>query len=86
MQRTYSDKLKNITLKKRLEYIKQHKLNGKPQNIVGRLLDPSTQYSLDTLNGFVHSQDTHYLNKEFINGFWDFLFPLFQEMLDIREK
>lgn len=85
LKRHYRDDLKNIPLKKRLEYIKVNKLNGKPLNIVGRLIDPTSQYSLDVLNGFIHSQDTHYLNKQFLNGFWDFLFPLFQELLDIRE-
>lgn len=77
--------LVNIPLKRRLEYLKTNKLSGKPQNIVAKLIDPSHTYSLDILNGFIHGQDTHYLNKEFLNGFWDFLFPLFQIMLDIRE-
>ncbi|PZD76555.1 ParB N-terminal domain-containing protein [Mesonia sp. K7] len=85
LKRYYRDDLRNIPLKKRLEYIKTNKLTGKPQNIVGRLLDPTSQYSLDVLNGFIHSQDSHYLNRQFLNGFWDFLFPLFQELLDIRE-
>ena len=85
LKRYYRDDLRNIPLKKRLEYIKTNKLAGKPQNIVGRLLDPTSQYSLDVLNGFIHSQDTHYLNRQFLNGFWDFLFPLFQELLDIKE-
>ncbi|MDK2772185.1 MAG: ParB/RepB/Spo0J family partition protein [Flavobacterium sp.] len=82
----YREDLKNIPLKKRLEYIKANKLNGKTQIIVTKLIDPSQQYSLDVLNGYVHGQDSHYLNKEFLNGFWDFLFPLFQVLLDIREK
>lgn len=82
----YRDDLKNIPLKKRLEFLKSNKLNGKTQIIVSKLIDPSNQYSLDVLNGYVHGQDSHYLNKEFLNGFWDFLFPLFQVLLDIREK
>jgi len=85
LKRQYRDELRNIPLKKRLEYVKANKLTGKPQNIAGRLLDPTSQYSLDVLNGFIHSPDTHYLNKQFLNSFWDFLFPLFQELLDIRE-
>lgn len=82
----YQDDIKNIQLKKRLEYIKTNKLTGKPQNIVSKLIDPSNQYSLDVLNGFIHNHDTHFLNKEFLNGFWDFLFPLFEELLVIKEK
>jgi len=82
----YKDDLKNIQLKKRLEYIKINKLSGKSQNIVSRLLDPSTEYSLDVLNGFIHSQDSHYTSKKFLNSFWDFLFPLLQILLDIKER
>lgn len=82
----YKDELKNIPLKKRLEYIKTNKLTGKPQIIVNKLIDPNFQYSLDVLNGFIHSQDAHFLNKEFLNGFWDFLFPLFEVLIVIKEK
>jgi hypothetical protein len=85
LKRQYQDSLRNISLKKRLEYIKTNKLSGKTKNIVSRLLDPSTQYSLDVLNGYIHSPDSHNLNKQFLNGFWDSLFPLFQELLDIKE-
>lgn len=81
----YHNDLREVPLKKRLEYIKTNKLTGKPKTIVNRLLDESTQYSLDVLNGYIHGQDTHYLNKQFLNGFWDFLFPLFEVLLEIKE-
>ncbi len=86
LRAVYKTSLREIPLSKRLEYIKQNNLTGKPQTIVSRLLDPATQYSLDVLNGYVHSQDTHYLTKQFLNSFWDFLFPLFQVLLDIKEE
>lgn len=82
----YKDDLKNIALKKRIEYLKQNHLNGKAQIVASRLIDPSNQYSLDVLNGYVHGKDTHYLNKQMLNGFWDFLLPLFEVLLDIKEK
>lgn len=82
----YHCDLRDVTLKRRLEYIKTHKLTGKPQIIANRLLDESTQYSLDVLNGYIHGKETHYLNKQFLNGFWDFLFPLFEVLLEIREE
>ncbi len=82
----YKDDLKNIALKKRIEYLKQNHLNGKAQIVASRLIDHSNQYSLDVLNGYVHGKDTHYLNKQMLNGFWDFLFPLFEVLLDIKEK
>ncbi len=81
----YKDELRHISLKKRLEYLKTNNLTGKSQTIVNRLINPSQQYSLDVLNGYIHNQDSHYMNKQFLNGFWDFLFPLFEVLLDIRE-
>lgn len=81
----YKDDLKNVALKKRIEYLKQNHLNGKAQVVATRLIDQSNQYSLDVLNGYIHGKDTHYLNKQMLNGFWDFLFPLFEVLLDIKE-
>lgn len=81
----YQCNLREVPLKKRLEYIKTHKASGRIQTIITRLIDPSQQFSLDVMNGFIHSQDAHYTNKVFLNGFWDFLFPLFQFLVDIRE-
>lgn len=85
MCRHYSRGLRDIQLKARLEYIKAHKLTGNVQRVAVRLIDESQQFSLDVLNGFIHSQDTHYMSKENLNRFWDFLFPLFDFLLDIRE-
>lgn len=82
----YQSDLRDVTLKRRLEYLKKNNFTGEVQKIASKLLDPSQQYSLDVLNGFVHSQDTHYLTKNFINGFWDFLFPMFKELVVIRDK
>lgn len=81
------NELKHVTLKKRLEYIKcNQKLNQEILQVIGRLLNPqNSHYSLDTLNGYVHSKDTHYSDKVFLNGFWDFLYPLFKMLLDIKE-
>ncbi|MUP36813.1 ParB N-terminal domain-containing protein [Labilibaculum euxinus] len=82
----YQDDLRNVPLKKRLEYIKSNHLNNREQIIVNRLIDSNYHYSLDVLNGYIHGQETHNLNKEFLNSFWDFLFPLFEALLDIKEN
>lgn len=60
--------------------------SGKSQVIVSKLLNPENEYSLDVLNGYIHSNDTHYSGKQFLNGFWDFLFPLFEKILEINEE
>lgn len=81
----YHVELRYVTLKARLEFIKE-KLSGKEaSNVISHLLNEKNDYSLDVLNGYQHSKKTCYLNKVFINGFWDFLTPLFTEILDIKD-
>jgi hypothetical protein len=82
----YTDSLENIILKKRLEFIKKKVKKKESSNIIGKLINPDNEYSLDVLNGYVHGPKTHYLTYTFLNGFWDFLFPLFEEFLEIIEK
>lgn len=77
--------IKNINLSKRLEYIKT-KVNSKSKEVIQKILNPNNELSLDVLNGYVHSENTHYLNNRFLNNFWDLLFPLFEELLDIKEN
>lgn len=82
----YSDSkgLKNINLSKRIEFLKP-KVNSKAQDTIKKILNPSNELSLDVLNGYVHNDNTHYLNNRFLNNFWDLLFPLLEELIDIRE-
>ena len=82
----YKKQIKEISLKDRIEYLKQNCLSDKAKKIAARLVDPNQEFSLDVLNGLVHSQDSHYLNKSFLNRFWDFLFPLLEVLLDIKER
>ncbi len=82
----YNADIKDVTLKKRLEYIKTNNSSQQIKNLIGTLLTPGQQFSIDVLNGFVHGKGTHYIDKQFLNKFWDFLFPLFEELLDIEEK
>lgn len=75
-----------VTLHKRLAFIKDKLPKCEEKTIIERLLNPKNEFSLDVLNGYVHSSDTHYELRQFMNGFWDFMFPLFRMMLDIRES
>ncbi len=79
-----SQGIKNINLSKRLEFLKS-KVNLKSKDVILKILNSNNELSLDVLNGYVHSENTHYLNNRFLNNFWDLLFPLFEELLDIKE-
>lgn len=79
--------LKDISLKQRLEFIKRNKLDKRTPafKVVEKLLNASNEHSLDTLNNYIHGTDQQHTNKRFLNGFWDFLYPLFEEILDMKE-
>lgn len=77
----------DVTLKQRLEYLKKNKIASSSQayKVIQKLLNPSNEHSLDTLNNYIHGSDTHHTSKRNLNSFWDFLFPLFEYILDIKE-
>lgn len=79
--------LREVTLNSRLTFLAEtSKIKGtKSASIISKLTNKDNEFSLDVLNGYQHSNDTCWLSKEFVNSFWDFLFPLFQKMLDIKE-
>lgn len=75
-----------IGLSKRLEFIKPKLTKTKSKDIINKILNEKNELSLNVLNGYVHSDSTHYLTSSFLNRFWDLLFPLFEEILDIKEN
>lgn len=88
MRKDFKNDFKKIILKSRIDYLSRKsrlKDNPKAKKILGDLINEKERYTLDVLNGYVHSKDTEYLNKQYLNGFWDHIFPLLQAMLDITE-
>ena len=71
-----------VTLKQKLEFIKKNCIRnqdqGKSLRVLNKLLNPSNEHSLDTLNNYIHGTDQQHTNKRFLNGFWDFLSPLLE--------
>jgi len=85
ISRCYKSNLREIQLYKRLSFLKDNKLKGEAKSIVEKLLNSGNEFSIDVLNGYVHSSSTLYTYKQFLNRFWDFLFPLFEVLLDVKE-
>lgn len=88
MRKDFKCDLKKIILKSRLDYLSRKsslKANQKAYKVLKDLINEKEFFTLDILNGYVHSKDTEYLNKQYLNGFWDHIFPLLQAMLDITE-
>lgn len=89
MCKDFSNDIKKITLKSRIYFLScksRLKDNPKVRKILKDLINEKETYTLDILNGYVHSKGTEYLNKQYLNGFWDHIFPLLQAMLDITEE
>lgn len=88
MRKDFKCDFKKIILKSRIDYLSRKsrlKDNVKAKKILCDLINEKETYCLDILNGYVHSKSTEYLYKQYLNGFWDHIFPLLQTMLDITE-
>jgi len=88
MAQRYKRDLQEIMLRHRLEYIKQNRLTAKSQahKVVEKLLNPANDFSLDTLNSYVHGSSVVHVDRRFLNRFWDFLFPLLSKLVDLKES
>jgi ParB-like chromosome segregation protein Spo0J len=76
--------LKHIGLQARIEFIKKLKnYEKKIDNIFTGLLTPGNDFSLNSLHAYLHSEETHSVSCGRLIRFFDFLFPLFEEMLDL---
>ncbi|MDR6981960.1 hypothetical protein J2X32_000568 [Rheinheimera pacifica] len=84
----YRKDFREVTLKQRLDYVKKNYPHFGVQaiKVIDKLLNSSNDFSLDTLNNYVHGSDTHHTERRFLNGFWDFLFPLLEKLIDIEVK
>lgn len=76
-----------IPLIKRLRFIQDDYITEKnAKRVIKELLNHSNEYSLNTLNEYVHGTRTHKTTRKFINGFWDMLTPLFIVMIELKDK
>lgn len=72
-----------IELATRVTFLGTKFPNGRIKNIIIRLTNPNNEFSLDTLNRYIHSNETYAVNQVFVNRFWDFLYPLLAELTGI---
>ena len=80
----YGQTIRDINLKKRLEFLKNStELTKQLRSDLAKFLNPDNDFSLDVLNGYVHSSKTCFVDVTFLNRFWDFLYPLLCNILAI---
>ncbi len=86
IENKYNLPLFKISLKKKLKYINKNKLKIKTPEyeVIEKLLNQENNHSLNTLNNYIYNNNK--IDICFLNGFWDFLFPLLSKILKIEEK
>ncbi|WP_417212645.1 MULTISPECIES: ParB N-terminal domain-containing protein [Pseudomonadati] len=74
-------------LQQRLKFLSNDHISCAQANkVISKLLQPSNEHSLDTLNSFVHGHETHKIDHRFLNGFWDMLAPLLKVLVDLKDR
>lgn len=76
-----------VKLSRRLQFLQNGIVTDKAAlKVIKELLTHNNDYSLNTLNDYVHGTQTHKVNRRFLNGFWDMLTPLLKVLVDLKEK
>ncbi|WP_206667049.1 hypothetical protein, partial [Aeromonas dhakensis] len=76
----------DITLSQKLSFLlKEYIVDRDAKKVIEQLLHPSNDHSLNTLNEYVHGNKVHKVEPQFLNRFWDMLFPLFAVLISMQE-
>lgn len=87
MAKEHKKDYNHTILQQRLKFINDAHISDTSANkVIAKLLQPSNEHSLDTLNSFVHGHETHKIDHRFVNGFWDMLTPLLKVLVDLKER
>ena len=74
-----------IELSTRLNYLSTKVLGKKIKDILLKLINPQNEFSINTLNRYIHSNETYIIDRVFVNRFWNFMQPLLNEISGISE-
>ncbi|TDB61334.1 ParB N-terminal domain-containing protein [Photorhabdus khanii] len=75
-----------VTLLLKLSTLRGEFVDDREANkIIDQLLHKDNDYSLNTLNEYVHGCKVHKVEPQFMNRFWDMLSPLFGVLISFKE-
>ncbi|EMJ2903580.1 ParB N-terminal domain-containing protein [Yersinia mollaretii] len=81
-KKTYNE----VTLSQKLGILRGELIGNKEADkIIDQLLHNSNDFSLNTLNEYVHGTKVHKVERQFLNRFWDMLMPLFSILISLKE-
>lgn len=74
-----------LELHTRVNFLCSKMPNGRAKEVCARLVNPQNDFSIATLNRYVHSNETYAIGQDFVNRFWDSMYPLLKELAGISE-
>jgi len=75
-----------VTLSQKLSILRGKLIGDKEADkIIDQLLHNSNDFSLNTLNEYVHGTKVHKVERQFLNRFWDMLMPLLSILISFKE-
>ena len=75
-----------IELASRLSFLNIKFQNKELKNITQMLTNPQNEFSVNTLNRYIHSNQTYAIDRVFVNRFWNFMYPLLKELAGISTE
>jgi len=76
----------DFTLQQKLSTLRGEYIDVKEANkVIDQLLHVSNDYSLNTLNEYIHGSKVHKVEPQFLNRFWDMLTPLLAVLISLKE-
>ncbi|MDY0994944.1 ParB/Srx family N-terminal domain-containing protein [Pantoea agglomerans] len=75
-----------VTLSQKLSILRGELIGDKEADkIIDQLLHNSNDFSLNTLNEYIHGTKIHKVERQFLNRFWDMLMPLLSVLISLKE-
>ena len=78
--------LERVELQTRINFLCSKLQSKKAKEVCTRLSNYQNEFSIATLNRYIHSNETYAIGQDFVNRFWDSMYPLLKELAGISEE
>lgn len=75
-----------IELATRLNFLNTKMQRKELKDIILKLTNPQNEFSINTLNRYIHSNETYAIDRRFVNRFWNFMYPLLMELAGLSSE
>ena len=74
-----------VELQTRINFLCSKLQSKAAKEVCTRLSNYQNEFSIATLNRYIHSNETYAIGQDFVNRFWDSMYPLLKELAGISE-